>query len=319
MTGAVLVVGGINADLIIETRRRPGPGETVLGSGYTLGHGGKGANQAVAAAVAGAAVAGVTVAGVTVAMVGAVGDDAWGREQLAGLGRFGVDVHAVRITSAAPTGLAAISVTPDGENAILVAPGANHAIELTGLFDAFADGDVLRPGAARVVVAQCELAPEVIEETARFARAADARLIINAAPVIKLSAQTLAAADPLVVNEHEARDVLCLHGGADRAPDVTTSADLAADVLRVTRAGSVVVTLGAEGSTIATHAGVRAIAGEKVSVMDTTGAGDTFVGTLAARLANSDDLDAAVRDANAAAARCVTWQGARPPWPGAED
>jgi ribokinase len=305
----VLVVGGINADLIIETRRRPGPGETVLGSGYTLGHGGKGANQAVAAAVAGA----------VVAMVGAVGTDAWGREQLAALSRFGVDVRAVRETPDAPTGLAAISVTPDGENAILVAPGANHAIELTGLFDLLADGDFMRSGVARVVVAQCELEPEVIEETARFARSADARLIINAAPVIELTAQALAAADPLIVNEHEARDVLRLHGGADRGPDVTTSADLAADVLRMTQAKSVVVTLGAEGSMIATHAGVRAIVGEKASVVDTTGAGDMFVGTLAARLADSDDLDAGVRDANAAAARCVTWPGARPPWPGAED
>jgi ribokinase len=304
MGGRVLVVGGINADLVIETSRRPGPGETVLGSAYVLGYGGKGANQAVAAAVA----------GVAVAMVGAVGADEWGRAQLAELVRFGVDVSTVQILAGTPTGLAAIAVTPDGENSILVAPGANHAISAEGLAQSLTaawagggrDGDV--------VVAQCELAPAVIEEAARFARSIGARLTVNAAPVIDVSAATLAAADPLVVNEHEARDVLRGRGtGVGTATAVAAGVRLARDVLRVTGARSVVVTLGADGAAIATAAGSRQVAGEKVEVVDTTGAGDTFVGTLAARLSLGDELEQAVREACAAAARCVTWFGTRPP------
>jgi len=294
MGGRVLVVGGINADLLIRTERRPGPGETVLASDCVVGHGGKGANQAVAAAVAGA----------RTAMIGAVGADGWGRDQLAGLRRFGVDVTSVKVLADAPTGMAAIAITPDGENSILVVPGANHAVEPGALFEVVSTADV------SVVVGQCELTSTAIDEAARFARAAEARLIISAAPVIALAAETYAAADPLVVNEHEARDVVRSY---QQNPEGSDSLDLAQRVRQLTACGSVVVTLGAQGAAIATSDGTRLMPGEPVEPVDTTGAGDTFAGTLAACLARGERLDDAVREAGEAAARCVLWTGARPP------
>ncbi len=346
--GRVLVVGGINADLVVETRVRPGPGETVLGSGYRVGRGGKGANQAVAAALAGA----------RVRMAGAVGADAWGREQLADLSRFGVDIGGVRILANAPTGLAMIAVTPDGENSILVSPGANHALDADSLLlpGAAATASYVTDAASAaisatmvdddatatpdVVIAQCELQPAVIERTVSFARDIRARLLINAAPVIALSAEAYGAADPLVVNEHEARAVLARYGQLNRRRSGGQSqlrlpaAELAEAVWRATSAGSVVVTLGAQGAAIASKDQTRVVPGEKVTAVDTTGAGDVFVGTLAARLADAlfnasagaDILPSpiaepakptmladAVAEANAAAARCVAWPGTRPP------
>jgi ribokinase len=297
--GTVLVVGGINTDLVVQTPARPGAGETVLGTDCVIGPGGKGANQAVAAAVAGAAVA----------MVGAVGADPWGREQLAGLERFGVDVRKVKVLMDVPTGLAAIAVTPDGENSVLVAPGANHALDAEGLISSV-------DGSADVVVAQCELTPEVIEAAGRFARSAGARLIISAGPVIPLDSGTLGAADPLVVNQHEARDIVC--ATAPREQPASTGVALASQLLRVTGAVSVVATLGADGAAVATTEGAWLIPAERVDPVDTTGAGDAFVGTLAARLARGDHLREAARHAAAAAARSVMWHGTRPPdgWSG---
>jgi ribokinase len=295
----VLIVGGINADLVIHTPRRPGPGETVLGDGYTLGYGGKGANQAVAAAAAKTAVE------VDVVMIGAVGDDEWGRMQQAELQRFGVDVTAVQCLPGVPTGIAMIAVTPDGENSIIVAPGANHALTPEAVAGALA------ACGGGVVVAQCELSVDVIERAAAFARAADARLLINAAPVTDLSDETWAAADPLVVNEHEARDILRTRPGGPNVP--ADGIRLAEAVRTATKARSVVVTLGAQGAAIAAPAGARHIPGQSAHVVDTTGAGDTFVGTLAAQLASGSALDDAVRVAGAAAARSVTWHGTRPP------
>jgi ribokinase len=294
MDGDVIVVGSVNVDLIAAVERRPGGGETVLATGLERRAGGKGANQAAAAARAGA----------STVFVGAVGDDQDGADQVAELRRVGVDVSRVTTVPDARTGIALITVTPEGENSIVVASGANGA-----LVEAVVLGSLeacRRPG---VVVLQTEVSPAVVDAVAAWCAAAGIRVVLNDGPCIPLDAATLAASDPLVVNEHEARQLL----GDD--PSVPTG-ELATAVLEATRARSVVVTLGAAGVQVATEGSLDAIPAVRPDVVvDTTGAGDTFVGTLAAALAAGAAMSDAATRAAAAASRSVTWEGARPPHP----
>ncbi|WP_205472697.1 PfkB family carbohydrate kinase [Nocardioides sp. SYSU D00038] len=277
--GRVVVVGGINQDLVVRVSRRPRAGETVVGDGPVRTSGGKGANMAVAAARAGA----------DVVLCAAVGDDDAGREQLAELRAAGVDPAHVAVRPDVATGVALITVTPDGENAIAVGAGANATLTDAEVTAACAGADV--------VLAQTEVGAGPVEAAARQA----GRLVLSPAPVVALSPATLAAADPLVVNEEEATELL-----AD-----TPVADLADAVRRRTGARSVVVTLGADGAQLADGTGSRHVAAPVVEAVDTTGAGDVLAGTLAAALAAGADLDAAVRAGTAAAAECVGRVGAR--------
>ena len=184
MTGRVLVVGSLNVDLVAAVRAHPRPGETVLSTGLRRFPGGKGANQAVAAAAAGAAVR----------LVGCVGADPDGAAYLDGLAARGVDVTGVRRVAGAPTGTALITVDAQGESAIVVVPGANASL---------APGDVdLRD--ADVVLLQLEVPLPVVEETVRRAAAAGARVVLNVAPYAELPPAVLDLADPVVANEHEA-------------------------------------------------------------------------------------------------------------------
>lgn len=282
----IVVVGAINEDWVARVRHRPGPGETVVTDTFSLSPGGKGANQAVAAARAGA----------SVAMVGAVGDDDSGRRQLRALTAYGVDVRGVQKIVGVTTGAAFITVTDDGENSIVVGLGAN------GFLAPSMPSGVAEPA---VVLAQTEVGADIVNAAGTYAAEVGARLVVNNGPVVSLTAATLALADPLVVNVHEAADIL----GAPADP-----AQIAARVRKHTAARSVVVTLGADGAGISDASGEIAVAGVKASnVVDTTGAGDTFVGALGARLAVGDDLRAAVRAAVAAGAESVSWRGARPP------
>jgi ribokinase len=282
----IVVVGAINEDWVARVRQRPGPGETVVTDTFSLSPGGKGANQAVAAARAGA----------SVAMVGAVGDDDSGQRQLRALTAYGVDVRGVQKIVGVTTGAAFITVTDDGENSIVVGLGAN------GFLAPSLPSGVAEPA---VVLAQTEVGPVVVNAAAAYAAEVGARLVVNNGPVVSLTAATLALADPIVVNVHEAADIL----GAPADP-----ARIAADVRKHTSARSVVVTLGADGAAISDANGDISVPGVPASkVVDTTGAGDTFVGVLGARLAVGDDLPAAVRAAVAAGAESVSWAGARPP------
>lgn len=291
MTNRVVVVGSINADIIASVPERPTPGKTVLASRIARRSGGKGANQAAAAARAGA----------DTVLIAAVGDDAEAAVQLAELAYDGVDVSKIITISGATTGLAFITVTADGENAITVAPGANGSLTVPATL---ATLDAADPS---MVVLQTEVSPEVIEAVAAWCRQNDVRLVLNDGPYVPLSAATLAAAHPLVVNEHEAREIC-----AARA-NLTTD-DLAVAVAEVTGARSVVVTLGERGSHVVEGASVYVVHAVPASlVTDTTGAGDTFLGTLAASLASGEPLPASVRRASAAAAVSVAWTGARPP------
>ncbi|MFG1912470.1 ribokinase [Kribbella sp. NPDC048928] len=288
MEPEVVVVGSANVDLVLPVHRMPRPGETVLAGTMTRGPGGKGANQAVASARA----------GVRTAMVVALGNDDGGallRDAL-----DGVDL-SLATTSAAPTGTAIITVDDSGENSIVVAPGANGELTLSA--------DALHAiGRAKVVLSQLEIPFGTVQAAA----AASTYFILNAAPAAELSDELLAEVDLLVVNETEAEAI----AGPDRS-----------SLLK--KVPAAVVTLGGAGAVILTREldSEIAVPGVPVEVVDTTAAGDTFCGVLAATLARTlaaasandsvtgSDLTNAVRRANVAASLSVQGAGAIPSVP----
>lgn len=278
MTGRVAVVGSANVDLVVDVPRQPHGGETVLGGEVRRSPGGKGANQAVAAALAG---------GAETTFLGAFGRDDGAEFLLASLTKAGVRTDLVsRVDSA--TGTAFIMVSPDGENSIVVAPGANSRLSL-------AAAQLERIAAADVVLAQLEIPLEAVTAAAA-ARRSGARMVLNAAPSRPLPDLEL---DVLVVNEHEA---------ADLAGTTGTPEELARILQQ--RAPGVVITLGAAGCVVAEQEIVH-LPGFQVSPVDTTGAGDTFCGVLAAALAEGRPLREAAERAGAAAALAVTRPGAQ--------
>jgi ribokinase len=282
----ILVLGSANADLVVEVDRRPGPGETVLGSEAVVHPGGKGANTAVAAGRLGA----------RVALVGAVGADSCAELLLASLRSAGVDVSLVR-RSDRPTGMAFITVTAGGENSIIVSAGANASLTTE-------DVDRADVSAARVLVASLEVPSPVVEHAVELAASGGVRPIVNLSPVAPLSERTLSALDPLVVNEHEAR---WLQGGGE------------VDPRRLLALGprSAVITLGARGAVLASadDGVVHEVGAPVVEPVDTTGAGDAFTGALAVSLARGAGLVAAASFAVRVAAVSVTRPGAQPSYP----
>jgi ribokinase len=284
MTSQVLVIGSANADLVVPADRRPGGGETVLGGDTILSPGGKGANTAVAAARLGA----------DVALLGAVGDDPYGELLKRSLAESGVDTAPLR-TSERPTGIAYITVTPDGENSILVSPGANSGLR---------PEDVELYG-AEVVVLSLEIPLETVEYAVARAAEGGVRTLLNLSPAAELSPETLGKLDVLLVNEHEAAYLL----GEE------------ADLPKLLELGpkAAVVTLGAKGAAVVTADGVTEVPSPKVEAVDTTGAGDAFAGALAASLAKGATLTDAARKAVRVAAISVTRQGAQPSYPTAAE
>jgi ribokinase len=288
--GNLVVVGGVNLDLTVHADSRPGAGETVVGSGPVASSGGKGANQAVAAAYAGAGVR----------LCAVLGDDAAASEQLEQLRSAGVDVSRVRAATATSTGMAFILLTPDGENSIVVGTGANTMLAPDDVAAAM-DEDV------DVVLAQTEPGVLPVEAAAEHARRCSARLVVNAAPVEGLGADLLRQANPLVVNEHEAADLLREHEiEVDVPPD-----GLARALREHLGCSSVVVSLGAKGACVVDAENDELVASPPVRAVDTTGAGDVLVGVIAARLAQGWGIVPATKDACAIAARAVTTEGAR--------
>jgi ribokinase len=284
----VIVFGSINLDLIFSLPAIPRPGETVLGPSTRIEPGGKGANQAVAAARDGA----------VVIMAGAVGRDALGEGALRLLREAGVDLDRVRPVEAS-TGCAAIAVDPAGNNAIAVGSGAN-------LFARASQVEQALLGPAATVVVQMEVpAAETAELIAR-ARAAGARVVLNLAPAASLPEAALRAVDMLVVNETEAV-WLAAHLGCE------ASAAVLGDRLGGT---AVVLTRGSEGADIASREAAWHQPAEVVQAIDTTAAGDCFVGVLAHRLDRGETLSEAVRRASIAAALCCTRHGSQGsiPW-----
>ncbi len=285
----VYVVGSLNEDLVLAVGHIPSPGETVPGAYVGRTCGGKGANQAVAAARAGA----------TVQMVGCVGEDDAGARLLQELADEGVDVSGV-LRVDGPSGLAVVSVAEDGENAIVVVPGANQHCSPDLVRSALED---LAP--ADVVVAQGEVPGPAVHAAAERARAASAYFVLNLAPVVDVDPGRTRV-DLLVVNEHEAAELARRSGCPSDGV-----ADQAAHLCEAWNS-SVIVTLGAAGALCATGAGIERIPGYEVErVVDTTGAGDAFVGALAAALSLGRSVPAATRWGLAAGAVAVAAAGAQ--------
>ncbi|MEU3601417.1 ribokinase [Streptomyces sp. NPDC006798] len=288
----LLVVGSANADLVVGVERRPGPGETVLGSPLAVHPGGKGANQAVAAARLGA----------RTALLARVGDDDHGRLLLAAQRAAGVDTSAVLVGGAA-TGVALITVDSSGDNGIVVSPGANALLSPA---DVRAAAGAVR--AARVVSAQLEIPLETVVETVRVL-GPGGRFVLNPSPppAGRLPAEVLAACDPLIVNEHEARALL----GGDPGGEPR---DRALGLLSL-GPRSVVVTLGALGAMVAGAAVCARIRSPRVTAVDTTGAGDAFTAALAWRLGLGESLESAAVYACRVGAAAVTARGAQSSYP----
>lgn len=285
--GRVVVTGSINVDAVARTERHPAAGETVHGSSLDLLPGGKGANQAVAAARAGAATL----------MVGCVGDDAFGRRMRENLAAEGVEVGCVRVQPGAPTGMALVVVDRGGENRIVVVAGANAMLGAADVAAVPVDG-------GDVVLTQLEVPSEAVREALVRGRAAGATTMLNAAPAAALPDDVIAAADVLLVNLPELET---LTGSPIRDDEALLDA---AAIQRDRCRRAVVVTLGARGALLLAGGTPLRIEGHAVPVVDTTGAGDCFAGAMAARLVAGDDLDQAVRFATAAAALSVQQPGA---------
>jgi ribokinase len=278
----IAVLGSTNMDLVAYVTKAPQRGETVTGREFRTIPGGKGANQAVAAARAGA----------DVSLIGAVGADAFGSQLRSTLEHSGVDTDHLRTTEG-PSGTAHIVVDDEGGNAIVVIPGAN------GTVTALAPGDEGLIAAADVLLLQLEIPLNAVLAGAEAARRHGVRTLLTPSPVQPLSSQLLASIDLLVPNEHEAA---ALTG-------VTDPREAAAALLDQVQ--QVVVTLGAAGSLYAARgAEPVAVPAPQVSAVDSTGAGDTFVGTLAVALAEGREMPEALEWASAAAALSVQRPGA---------
>ena len=296
----ILVFGSINIDLVARVPSIPRPGETVLSRGYDMLFGGKGANQAVAASRAGRG------NGVMVGMAARVGADEFGRAARANLEANGVSTLLVT-TGPESTGCAFIAVEEGGENAITVASGANGALRAAGLTHAFGPADVL--------VLQMEVPFTESLAVARAARRGGARVIWNLAPAPADFARSdlaalLEASDILVVNEHEAAAAACLLGRDAGA------AEEAAAAVAEGRGPVVVLTAGVRGALAHMPDGTRHRAEAlAVQVVDTTGAGDTFVGLLAVEMVDHGELPLALRRACIGASLACARRGAQPGMP----
>jgi len=289
----VFVVGSLNADHRIRVNRIPTAGETVLGSEIVVAAGGKGANQAVAAARAGAATA----------IIGAIGDDRDGELVQQTVADENVDARFVRVIPDAPTGRAIITVDAKGENTIVVSPGANSL-----LTDYDVDTGLRGVGAGDLVLLQLETPEPLVRHAARRAADAGGVVILNAAPVPTSMHGLPDHVDLLVVNEHELDGIANLLGSKDTGP---TAREGHMDLVASAMDARVVCTAGGDGAFV-THGGrIEHVEAVSVNVADTTAAGDTFIGYLAAGLAaDQNDVIAAIETAVLAAAIAVTRAGA---------
>jgi ribokinase len=288
--GKVVVVGSTNTDMTVRVPRIPAPGETVLGRDFQITAGGKGANQAVAAARAGG----------TVIFVTALGTDDFGERAVENLVREGIDVDLVRRVAGVPSGVALICVDETGENSIAVAAGASRALRPE-------DVEPLAPvlHAGDVILMQLEIPLVTVEAAARFAATEHARVILNPAPAQPLPDSLLATVSLLTPNEREAEQ---LTGVAVSDQETLTRA---AAALHERGVRGVLITLGARGVFASVDGSSELVPGFRIEAVDTTAAGDVFNGSLAVALVEGQSPRDAVRFANAAAALSATRMGAQ--------
>ncbi len=290
----ITVVGSANMDLTFRADRLPRPGETAFGSAFYKGFGGKGANQAVAAARLGA----------HVTFVGRVGDDDFGRAIRDQLVLEGIDISHLGVDPERPTGTAAILVDDAGENAIVGVPGANLGLTPDDVRRA---ADLIQSSA--IVLAPCETMIETITEAFRVAHEARRICILNPAPARELPDELLTMLDLCVPNEPELR---MLTGRSGETPDDVLAA---AESLRMRGPATVIVTMGPRGALVVTESGHTHLPGVTVRALDTSGAGDAFCGALAASLAEGHSLLDSTRRANGVAGRSVTRPGTQASYP----
>lgn len=292
---SMCVVGSINADLTVNVERHPTPGETLMGTGGGITAGGKGANQAVAAAKL----------GTRVALVGATGTDANADPATALLREAGVDLtHVEQVENV--TGLAVITVAANGENTVLVVPGANTRVDAE-----FVDRHADAVESAELVLLQGEIPADGFARAVELARG---RVVVNLAPVVDVPREALVKADPLMANEHEAGLIL-EQLGLDGAG---TPEELARRLLGAGFA-SVVLTLGSAGAVVSENGELTHIDSPKVEAVDTVGAGDAFAGAFCHRIIEGDTMVDAARFACRVGAYSVTRPGAQPSYPSAAD
>ena len=285
----ILVVGSLNMDLVVRAPRFPAPGETISGEDLAIIPGGKGANQAVAAARLGAAVS----------MLGRVGSDVFGQSLLDNLTKNKVNTSRVRRDTAA-TGTATIIVDAHGQNSIVLSPGANGKVS---------PDDVADLPDAKILILQFEIPSETVLRAAQQAREKEMRVIVNPAPARKVGPELLKLVDILIPNESE----LSLLTGTPVTD--SASAEAAARQMIAQGVGMVIVTRGEHGSLTVTQNDLYHVPAFQVDVIDTTAAGDAFIGGLAVALAEDKPIREALTNANACGALAVTRFGAQPSLP----
>jgi ribokinase len=294
----ICVVGSVNIDLTFRTSRMPRPGETLTATGFQISFGGKGANQAVMASRLGA----------KVALVARVGSDLFGTQSLDNLRSQGIDAQHVATDNGHATGVAGITVDGQGQNCILLAPGANQRLSEADVNKAAAT-----IGTANILLGQLEVPIATTLAAFRIARTAGVTTILNPAPAQPPPRELLELTDLLVPNESELES---LTGGAAASID---EIEIASRLLLTTGPRQLIVTLGARGALLVTPQSATHVAGLPVQAHDTTGAGDAFIGSLAGFWAEGMALLDAVKRANAAAALSVTRPGTQASYPTCED
>jgi ribokinase len=307
MSGRVLVVGSVNVDLVVQGERLPLPGETVLGGTFTRFHGGKGGNQAVAAARL----------GVPVMLVAALGDDAFGAEARAALAREGVGTDVIVTLDHTATGVALILVDARAENEIAVAPGANAGLTAAHVRQALGR---LAPHEGDVVIVTHEIPTDAAREALRIGRQGGAWTVLNPAPADGLDRSVLGLADVITPNRGELARLVAddsRRSGRTVVPTTDEPVRAARMLLESTTEGpgaarALLVSLGSSGAVLVRREGPAIdIKAPKVKAVDATGAGDALNGALAAALATGLDLETAARRAVVAASISVTRAGAR--------